>query len=190
MSKKKEIPLCFRDYIEKNYIKNHESVRMIAKHFNVDHSLASKWMESIGITPKSKEDMAKYTWKNHKHPNLGKKGKQSYMYGRHLSDATKERLRQANTGPNNYHWSGGIKKNSDGYILIYSPNNPASDNGGFVLEHRLVMENYLGRYLRSDEIVHHINQDKSDNRIENLMLLTRAQHARLHKILRGEINYA
>jgi hypothetical protein len=182
---KKQIPPDFSRYIHENYFDNHCSLRMVASYYGVDHSTVSRWMKSIGITPFSKESIAKYTWKNHKNPNMGRKGKLSYMYGRHLSKATKEKIRQANLGPNNYHWSGGVKKHSDGYILVYFPNHPAADRNGFVLEHRVVMENYLGRYLRSDEIVHHINQDKTDNRIENLMLLTRSQHARLHQILKG-----
>ena len=48
-------------------------------------------------------------------------------------------------------------------------------------EHRLVMENYLGRKLDEFELVHHINEDPTDNQIENLELCTRSSHARFHQ---------
>jgi len=55
-------------------------------------------------------------------------------------------------------------------------------NGGRILEQRHVMERALGRYLEPGEVVHHINGDKQDNRLENLELMTQSDHMKLHHI--------
>ena len=92
-------------------------------------------------------------------------------------------------GKNHYNWKGGIKVDPDGYVHIYKPEHPFN-NHGYVLEHRLVIEEHLGRYLTKEEIVHHKNGIKNDNKLENLIIHTRKSHAALHlkgnKIMLGK----
>jgi len=71
----------------------------------------------------------------------------------------------------------------NGYWLVLRKNWPTSRKDGYVLEHRYVMENYLGRSLEKDEIVHHKNGIRTDNRIENLELLKLTEHYKGHKII-------
>ena len=93
------------------------------------------------------------------------------------------------TGKNHPSWKGGRIIDKDGYILIHKPEHPNSFGRGYICEHRLIMEEYLGRYLTKDEVVHHINENKQDNRIENLELMTKSEHRRLHTIGKKNPNY-
>jgi hypothetical protein len=74
-----------------------------------------------------------------------------------------------------------IVLNDKGYLAVeVGAENHPHTNKGFVLSHRLVMEAHLGRYLKTDEVVHHINEVKTDNRLENLYLCSGAEHAAIH----------
>jgi len=87
-------------------------------------------------------------------------------------------LRRGNKNP---HWKGGKHHRKDGYILVRDGSMSASVRGKrYTLFHRLVMEKHLGRKLGEWEIVHHKNGDRKDNRIENLEVITQAEHARRH----------
>jgi len=66
------------------------------------------------------------------------------------------------------------------YNHVVIPEHPKATKNGYIAEHRVVMENYLGRILEDDEVVHHCNKNIKDNRIENLELMLDSEHRRLH----------
>lgn len=87
---------------------------------------------------------------------------------------------------NNPKWKGGRMIDKDGYVLVKNPSHPHCTRHGYVREHRLVMEAYLGRYLDPKEVVHHKDKDKSNNSIDNLGLYsTNADH--LAETLKGKM---
>lgn len=70
--------------------------------------------------------------------------------------------------------------NKKGYVLIHMPDYKNSYSNGYILEHRYIMEQHLGRDLLPDEDVHHINEIKTDNRVENLEVISHSEHAKRH----------
>lgn len=95
---------------------------------------------------------------------------------------------------NCHNWKGGRKVRKDGYVLVVAPDDhpyPADTHKPsglkYILEHRLVAEQKLGRYLLPEEVVHHIDETPSNNAPENLRVFSsNAEHIRHHAAIVGE----
>ncbi len=124
-----------------------------------------------------KKSIAFKNWlKTHTHQWLGK----------HHSEESKEKSRNSQIGVKGNNWKGG-RFYHRGYVYVKCYNHPYSWKNDYVAEHRLVMEKHIGRYLKPEEIPHHINEVKDDNRIENLLLCANnAEHKKQHKKNRGD----
>lgn len=69
----------------------------------------------------------------------------------------------------------------DGYRAIHRPEHQEAGPQGYVLEHRMIMDDLMGGGLTADLVVHHIDEDKHNNHINNLMALSRSAHVLAHK---------
>lgn len=132
-------------------------------------------------------------------PNLGRKfstewrdkikeaktGEKNHNYGKKFSTSHCAGIAAGKLGEKNPQWNGGRIEN-DGYILIRVYDHPKVNKSGYIGEHILIIEKHIGRYLTNDEIVHHKNSKRSDNKIENLQLCdNQSEHMKLHDTFRN-----
>lgn len=78
-----------------------------------------------------------------------------------------------------------ISREEGEYDYAVVGNHPNATENNYVLYHRILMENHIGRLLEKDEIVYHINKNKKDNRIENLQILNLGKHSSRHEKQKG-----
>ena len=121
--------------------------------------------------------------------------------GDKLTETTRQKMSKAKIGNTNMtgktrescnNWKGGFKKDKDGYILFLVPEGyrfPSMKDGkGYIRLSRLIMAEFLNRPLTEEEVVHHKNEIKDDNRIENLELMgSNSEHITCHHRLREEV---
>jgi hypothetical protein len=107
------------------------------------------------------------------HPFKGKK--HTLKSRKKMSNSLKGKFAKEN----NYNWKGGRYLSNGRWVIRVEDNHPYAYRG-YIKRARYVMEQHLGRYLKPEEYVHHINGDKQDDRIENLQLTDMVSHAKHH----------
>jgi len=125
----------------------------------------------------------KFTEEHKKKISMALKGKPKSEQAKLNMKGTKGRINPWNKGIKRIDMVGNKNPNykgryyrADGYVVQYNNNYPRNQ----VLEHRYLVEQLLNRRLYPHEIVHHKNGIKDDNRLENLEIITRGEHNKLH----------
>jgi hypothetical protein len=112
---------------------------------------------------------------------ISRRGKQRRFIKNHYP-----RVQPKRYGADNPNWKGGVARRTGGRIGIYSPGHPNAELVGkgktpYVFRYRLEAEKHLGRYLEPGEVVHHVDDQPTNDVAENLEVKpSQAEHAREH----------
>lgn len=169
-----------KETLRRLYIDEQKPMHQISKELGIAVGTVYNYLKKYEV--ETRDWKATFTMKGRKLNEQQREKISIRNTGRHHSESTKIKMSVSKK-------KGGIghkKKRKDGYIAIYFPDHPKSTADGYIMEHVLVMESIIGRWLKEDEVVHHINKIRHDNRKENLLLLTFAEHAGLHMKERHE----
>jgi hypothetical protein len=166
--------------MKKAYLDENKPMHRIAKDLNMSVGKVYNLIKKYNIPTRSQKET--FTMKGHKLSAEQCKAISKRHKGKKLSEETKRKIGEANK----INGIGHKKNRVDGYIAVYFPMHPRSSKDGYIMEHILIMEKLLGRHLYENECVHHKNQNKDDNRAENLMLMTKTEHMRYHMKKRWE----
>jgi len=159
------IPIITAVFLQDQYVGNQLSISEISEKYGISSDRLYKAMKRLDIPRR----------------NRGQAGVVAHLHGRLIAPqggkiAKQRGTQNYKTGDKHCRWRGGRRKTGEGYIYVYMPNHPFAKDGKYMLEHRLIMEKIIGRYLEKDEIVHHKNGIKDDNHPGNLILMKKIKH--------------
>lgn len=143
-----------KDWLIQKYHVEELSVSQIAQMASRDVATVFYWMKKLNIKRRGRVDAINLFFKNHP-----------------------EKIRRKEKTGN---WNGGIVKDYYGYIRILMPEHPNANCYGYVKRCVVIAVKVLGRSLKINEMTHHINGIKDDDRHENLLICTTSYHAFLN----------
>lgn len=190
------------DWLKQKYWDEGLSLSEVGKLVGVCQQTIGKWMEKFGVPRRTLKEAnggerngrwgkkcSEETRRKIGDANRGRKRTDEVRYkmslarrGRKKSLEHRRKLGESKRGEKNPQWKGG-RHHVTGYIRLSIPGHPNADSKGYIYEHRFIMAEHLGRPLRLEEVVHHINGIRDDNRKENLELFdSMVDHSRFHTI--------
>lgn len=154
------------------------SALKVAKHYGVSKKLVLNYMKRYGIGRKQRASLEQRRKEIQELSDQGLMTKDiAEILGLSYEQINKHISRNG-IPIKRYHK--GYTTNSAGYVFVKQPDHPNANSKGYIREHVLLMTEKIGRALKIGECVHHIDGNKSNNNIANLILMLDCDHRSLH----------